>query len=370
RLGRKRVFLACYGSRKVVMAGLLLLPWLIVHAGRNVGIAYLFGVIVVVGVLRALAETAYYPWTQEYIPNHVRGKFGGLGTVTCLVASIAAVCVAGRVLGGDGGMDRYRGLMAAGCVLGVLGVASMIRIPGGAPLAADSEPHMDNMAAALRDGNFVRYLAGMGLVTMGTGLIGIFLPLFVKEQLGVATGTVVTLDTAVMVGGAVASLILGPLMDRVGSRPVLMPSLFLCLLVPAGWLVLPRHGGNTVAWCAVLYFIQGAATIGVAIGAGRLLFNSVVPPSKSTAYTAIYYAWMGITAGVAPLAAGWLLAATSGHQTLLGGRPVDGYSLLFVLAVACLGLGWWQYGRVRPDDVHTTRTVLARAASRIWEWRP
>jgi hypothetical protein len=37
---------------------------------------------------------------------------------------------------------------------------------------------------------------------------------------------------------------------------------------------------------------------------------------------------------------------------------VDGNSLLFVAACVLLAIAWRLYGRVRPDDRHTTRSVL------------
>jgi len=205
----------------------------------------------------------------------------------------------------------------------------------------------------------------MGGVTIGTVLLVSFLPLYAKEQLGLSPGTIVRLDAVVMVGGALSSLIWGWLADRFGSRPVLMPSLALSLVIPAAWLLLPRHVPHAAAWCAVLYFAYGVASNGIVIGSGRLLFNGVVPPEKNTAYTAIYYAWLGVTGGVAPLMAGGLLSVSARWQTRLGPLSVDGYSLLFLLALVLLAVGGWQYGRVRPDDVHSSRAVLARAVNRI-----
>jgi hypothetical protein len=117
----------------------------------------------------------------------------------------------------------------------------------------------------------------------------------------------------------------------------------------------PRQTPNAVGACAVLYAAYGVASGGVGIGAGRLLFNGVVPPERNTAYTAIYYAWMGLTGGVAPLLAGALLGACGEHSLAVGPVAVDGYHVLFGLAVVMLTLGWRLYGRVKPDDVHTTR---------------
>jgi MFS family permease len=133
----------------------------------------------------------------------------------------------------------------------------------------------------------------------------------------------------------------------------------MAMLVPLGWLLLPRQIPHAVAWCAALYFLNGLASSGMAIASNRLFFNRVVPPEQSTAYTAIYYAWMGITCGIAPLLAGVLLTLCGDRQSRIGARVVDGHSLLFLGATLLLGAGWWLYGRVKPDDSHTTRSVLS-----------
>jgi MFS family permease len=372
RLGRKRVFVACYGTRKLVMAGLLLLPLVTDRLGRSAGLAWLVAVIAVFAVLRALAETAAYPWSQEVIPNRIRGRFGAISTVVSTVTACIALVIAGRVINGGTGVDRFLLLIGAGCILGVISVVLMTPVPGGRPdpNAPDAGAHLNAMRDALRDRNFLYYLVGLGCVTVGTLLFVSFLPLYLRERLGVASGVVVTLDTAVMLGSALAALLCGWAADRLGSRPVLMPALFLNLLIPLGWLALPRQTPHVVGWCAALYVVYGVASSAVGIGAGRLLFNGVVPPEKNTAYTAIYYAWMGLTGGAAPLLAGALLGAFGKHSLTVGPVVVDGYHALFGLAVVLLTLGWWLYGRVKPDDVHTTRTVLWRVIDRLADGLP
>ena len=308
RWGMKRIFLLCYGLRKAVLALLLLLPWVLATAGHRAGMIFLFTVLIVFALLRSAAETAYNPWSQEFIPNGIRGKIAGVNGVLVSLMAGVALWLAGLAIGNTTGLRPFLELLAAGCALGLLGVALMIKVPGGAP--RPEEPvlaHGANMAQALRDRNFVAFLLGNGCVTVGCTLFGCFLPLYIKERLGVASGTVVMLDTVVMVGGTPAGLLLGWLSDRIGSRPVLMPSTALTLLIPLGWLLLPRQTTHAVAWCAVLYFLYGVAITGMAIGSGRLLFNGVVPPEHSTAYMAIYYAWSGCVSGLAVLLAGALI---------------------------------------------------------------
>jgi len=365
-VGRKRVFLACYGSRKVVIAGLLLLPWIVATAGQTAAMVFLFAVVIVFAVLRALAETAYYPWFQQFVPNAVRGKYAAIAIVFGAGASSVALLVARQVLDTGVGLSRYLLLMGIGSVLGLIGVLMMVRVPGGEPVRETTlrGTHLKDMAGALRDRNFVVYLSGMGAVTIGTMLLISFLPLYVKEKIGLPPGSVVALDTAVMLGGVLASFTWGWLADRVGSRPVLTLAVGVIVFVPMGWMLLSPQAPQVAVLCALFYFAYGVASNGINIGSGRLLFNGVIPHEKSSAYTAIYYAWMGVTGGFAPLVAGGLLSVTEGWQIAIGGAVVDGNNLLFILSLALLAFGWIAYRRVRPDDIYSTRATLRLGVAR------
>ena len=254
RLGRKRVFLISYGSRYVVIINLLFVPWILANWGHTAAIAFVFGILLLVALLRAMGETAYYPWSQEFVPNSVRGFYSAVFGAVSTFASAGALLLAGQVIGGGSGLGRYMGLIAAGTLLGFIGIFTMRWVPGGAPDPAQgqSAAHFERMLEALRDPNLGAYLKGMGAVMVGSVLLTSFLPLYLKEQLGLPAGTVVVLDTVVMVGSALSSFAWGWAADRIGSRPVLITSLGLGLLAPIGWLLLPRQVSTPVLWCGLL----------------------------------------------------------------------------------------------------------------------
>jgi MFS-type transporter involved in bile tolerance (Atg22 family) len=108
----------------------------------------------------------------------------------------------------------------------LIGVILHAKVPGGAPIPHSPEDghHVENLAAALRDRNFTAYLGGMAGMTIGAAMLISFLPLYIRERIGLDAAAVVRLDIVAMVGGALASLGWGWLSDRVGSRPVLMPA--------------------------------------------------------------------------------------------------------------------------------------------------
>ena len=368
RLGRKRVFMACYGMRKLIMAMMLFLPWVVSRWGQGAAGLFVAGIITVFAVLRALAETAYYPWAQEFIPNRVRGKFSAWSSVLALLVSGCALAIAGAVLERGTGLDRYLLLIATGSVIGLIGVGLMAKVPGGMALSDDGSrvSYRTSMAAALRDRNFTRYLGAIACQTLGTTLLVSFLPLFLSEAVRLTAAQIMRLDLIAMAVGALASLGVGWFSDRVGSRPVLIPSAALLALVPLGWLLIANSLPAPAPY--VLFLLFGVANNGVIIGASRLLYNGVVPAAQNTAYMAIYYAWIGVAGGVAPLLGGAVL-----HMAAVGDRnPADGlaggYSVLFGLALLFLGASYILYGRVRRDGIYSTRTVF-RSFLRRLAWR-
>lgn len=365
-LGRKRIFLAGYGIRKFVMALLLLLPWVTTRFGQFSALWFLGGIIIVFAVARALAETAYYAWVQEFVPNWVRGRYSSWATVTGMVTSGVALAIASWILATIKGVNGYLLLIGTGSALGLVGVLLHAKVPGGKPIPKSPAEgsHWRNMMAALSYGNFKSYLGGMAGLTLGSTMLIAFLPLYLKERIGLESTTVLRLDIVAMVGGALASVFWGWLSDKVGSRPVLMPACFLSLLAPVGWLLLPASALGLVPICA-LYFLTGIAANGVVIGSGRLLFNGVVPSERSTVYTSVYYAWLGLTGGIAPLLAGGVLTWAGDRQINWLWLTVDGFALMFGVAILCLVTGGLLYGRVRPDDKYTTRTALKSLLNRV-----
>jgi MFS-type transporter involved in bile tolerance (Atg22 family) len=221
------------------------------------------------------------------------------------------------------------------------------------------------MRAALRNPNLSAFLKGAAGVMLGSVLLISFLPLYLTEQMGLPGGTVVSLDMVVMAGGALSSIAWGWAADKAGSRPVLMVSLAGLLLLPVGWLLLPRQVPNALVWCGLLYFAYGVLSNGAAIASGRLLFNRVVPQEKSTSYMALFYAWTGLTGGIAPLAAGWILTLAAGMQAQLGPVLVDGQTVLFGLSMLGIAVGLWQYGRVSPDGAYTTREAIKKLVGKV-----
>ena len=335
RLGYKRVFIGSIAARTTTGILLLITPLVLAQFGQDVVLPFIVITVGTFGLFRATGFTAFYPWLQEQVPDNVRGKYtaikNGLASLTALVAML----IAGYVLGSDPGLSRFMILIAVGVIAGYISVWVATKIPGGDPIKVDpsGESATRGMAAAARDPNFVRYLIGVALVTLATGPLVSFVPLFMMEDVGLGSDQVVWLETGTLVGGLAASFLWGWLADRYGSKPVMVFCVAMLPLLPVGWLLMPRQVALSLVVALALAAGQGIVNTGWSIGSGRLLFVRVVPVEKRTAYMALYYAWVGIAGGVGQLAAGWLLDLTAGVEGQWWFASINSYTILFLIGI-------------------------------------
>jgi MFS family permease len=357
RIGYKRVFITSFAARTATATLLLLAPAILLQFGPQAVLAFIVLSVATFGLFRAIGFTAYYPWLQEQVPDAMRGKYTAVKNTLASLATLLATVVAGYVLGPNPDVGRFRILIVAGVVSGIISVWTSARIPGGAARPASSEEQSSSreMAAAARDPSFRSYLLGVGLVTLGTVPLVSFVPLFMKEQVGLSSDHVVWLDSGILLGGLVSSYLWGWLADRYGSKPVMILGVYLLPLMPLAWLLMPRHSPWSLYLALAIAVGQGLINTGWSIGSGRLLFVGVVPPDRKTSYMALYYAWMGIAGALGQLFGGWLVDLTAGVSGQWWIVRVDDYTPLFVAGLLLPLAGALLLRHVAADSEVTTR---------------
>jgi MFS family permease len=370
RFGCKRAYVLGFGVRNAFVALMLLTPWVRVQYGLSWAFVWVSANLLGFALSRAFGEMGMSPWFQEVIPNAVRGRIGAvtstLGTGAGLVASI----VAGNVINHGQGVSRYLGILGFGVLLGIVATSCLLFVPGGDPVLPkeDQPAHRDGMRQALRDRAYARYLAGFALVTLALGALLSFAPLYMRERVGLPTGTVVLLDVAGAIGGLLAGYPAGRSADRRGSRPVLIASVSMLALLPVLWTIVPQRSAlSYISAMAISLYCGGAYTAWL-LGADRYLNVCAVPPAKRTPYMAVFYAVAGVSAGAGPLLAGWLVDAC----THLGGSNrhalLNPYAPLFAVSLALLAVALLVLAGVpdaEADEAHASRrTRIAKRDGR------
>ncbi len=335
RAGYRRTFIASMAIRTAFAAGLLLVPFVAARFGTGLAIGLVWFVTVAFSISRAVAMTAFLPWQQEYIPPALRGRVSGYSSIIVSLAGLVAAAIAGFLIDRPLGAWRYSSLFGIGVLFGLFSILISSRFPGGRPFRpGESVFRIDaRIFQPLRDSRFVRYLIVLCLIALAIGPIYSFLPLFMKEKVGLDSGNIVLLSTGSLIGSLLSSYFWGWLADRYGSKPISLTGLLMTGVLPVLWFVMPRGSAASFPIALAISFVQGVAGAGWSIGSGRLLFVSIVSGENKTEYLSQYNAWTGLLSGIGSIMGGALLQAFSTLKSSLFSLSIDAYAILFALGV-------------------------------------
>jgi MFS family permease len=352
RFGYKRTFLTFWGIRKLFAALLLLTPIVVDSFGTEAAFTYVAAVTAAFALCRAVGETGKYPWTQEYVPNSVRGKYAATSNIFTTVAGLLAVSVAGLVIERSVALSGYMILIAAGVLFGFAAVWAYSFIPGGAPIRTTGQDQAQHrgLKDALRNRGFLSYLAGVGLITLATVPMVSFLPLFMQDEVGLSSGNVVLLQNGTLLGGLLSGYLWGWAADRYGSKPVMLSGVLFRIFLPIFWMLMPRNAVASLYFALGIAVIQGIANMGWAIGSARLLFVSLVPIDQKSDYMALYYAWIGISGAVSQIVGGRLLDFSENLSGQFLNIVLDAYSPLFLLGFTLPLLSLLMFRSTKADS--------------------
>ncbi|MGH7018211.1 MAG: MFS transporter [Caulobacteraceae bacterium] len=141
----------------------------------------------------------------------------------------------------------------------------------------------------------------------------------------------------------IGALVLGPLADRIGRRPVMVISIALMGLGMAGLALTPpyaRIGLLAPALAVIFRMIQGFA-LGGQVGPSTAYMLEAAPPEKRGFYACLQYTSQGVASLLAPLAGFAITSYFSPAQT-----EAFGWRIAFGLGVAIVPVGLWLRGRI------------------------
>ncbi len=360
RFGFKRMFLLFQLLRNIAMCFILLTPWILSRYGPEAVFPWVGMVIFMFSICRAVSETAIWPWSQEMVPHRMRGKFIAVNNFITTLAVMITVLAAGFIIGRYEGVGKFIVLISVGLFFGFFSLFFHGMVLGGDPIRngiSQSRQFLE-MYHTLRDRNFLRFLGGLGLATLALTSLIAFVPLYMKEQIGLPVKFVVWLDVAGFVGLLLSCYLWGWASDRYGSKPIMITSLGLALFLPVFWLILPRHSLLSILLAMIVGLLLGAANIGWALGFSRYLFVSAVPPDKRTTYMAVFHAWIGVVAGLGPLLAGRLVDMNLFTNRNILWFQLDCFTPLFIGSIVLFFLAILIMSKTRPDGAVPTHFFI------------
>jgi MFS family permease len=349
--GLRRSFLLFFAVRKAFVGALIATPWVSSYWGLEAAFVYTACCMAGFAVCRALSETAWYPWEQDTVPNHVRGKLAGLGSAVSTTCGLLVLALASFVINAFAGTARFQILLAFGTVFGFLSVWAYSRLPAEASLQpqGDRTSMTADMMRSLGDRDFSLFLLGLGFISFGMALFFPFAALYAKDVLGLSPGKVVLLEIGSTAGGFASAYFWGWASDRYGGKPVMLVGGHGVIVVAILWYFIPHHSAFSLAAVVANGFLIGVTGLAWAIGQSRLLFVAIIPLEKKTAYTAVFYAWVGLCGAAAPLLAGFALDHFAKLNYSFYIFSVNQFTPLIALTVVLIAVGLFIVSRVRSD---------------------
>jgi MFS family permease len=284
--------------------------------------------------LDGLSSVAWFDVLGKVIPARRRGRFYGAAQGLSGLLSMGAGVVVAGVLGSGGPSfpQNYALLFASCSIFLMLSLASFVFVKEPIrELRRDREPwraYLPRLASLFRADDQLRLI---NLVRLLAALGGLAVPFYVihaTDVLGMSTQTVGLFVAAQMLGGVVASLAMGYLNERSGSRIVSQLTLLLGVGSPLLALAVhyfpPPEAIAAYVYALVFVFIGGNYA-GYMQGFMNFVLD-IAPPEETPAYVGLYNTLGGTVVFMAPLLGGWLLQVTS-------------YPVLFAAATAGITAG-------------------------------
>ena len=372
RFGQRHITALGYGLRYLFLLPFLLAP----AAGSPEGAFWiLFGCMVAFASGRAFAETALWPWSQEYTPRFLRGKVSGTTAMLTLPAALVVSYLVNLWLDGHTGIERFFPVFLVGITLGLAGSSLLLGLRGGRPRPGAMRG-LDSIRAIMapaRDRNFLTYLYSSGTGYFAYTVTNLFLLLYFRERLGLSAGTLVLMTALTPIGGATGAVIAGFFVDRYGTRPI---RIVLQVLQIVMLLLLPFVHADMPA----IYVIVGVSffLIGMlfqsAMSVSPIYMLNYVPPAQKESYMALRYASDGLLGGGSTFLAGALLQYLLNYPPVVFGVTLGGYEVLFVVTALVVVTSAIAFGKLREEGGTGVRDFLGQfregnPVSALWNIR-
>lgn len=372
RVGFKKFVYAGWGTRVAFIFAIAVVPLLtfLLPATRLSLILFL---LFIFNLSRGISSAAWLPWISTLVPASIRGKYlateqAFIGVASALAFIIAAACLGNKPMAWQFGL-----IFLISGIAGMISLRFLKQIPD-VPVPEEIKTSRQPVPwrAMLEYGPFKRLLLMNLGWSFAYGGIAAFTVAFLRSQ-QMPEATILYLGSVFFLGG-VLSLWFGTHLDRLGSKPAMVFSSLLWLLILAGWFLLAaRVLRPTYLTILVLQFLMGIGASLFAIANVRLTMV-ITPQMGRTHFFALYSVVANSSLGLAPILWGIMIDYFAKTELLWHGLYWNRYTFFFfgaelafvVTLILKLKLEEKAAGRVDQLMREILVTAPQRLLSKLW----
>ena len=310
---RRRLFLLCGSSQRLVWLLVAALPWVVPAEYGHLRVGVFLALLMLSSILGNAATPAWLSWFADMVPEDIRGRYLGnraaLGTVTALVASGTV----GWVLDRNSGFQVFAVIFSIAAVLGLTDLLLFLLLRETPMERTEGPPwRLRNVVVTpLSDKPFRGYLLYALSEALMFGIAGPFFWLMGLETLDIGNlWSNVYIMMIPMVFTALTLPLWGNVCGRFGSKPLVGLGTGVSVVFPVCWLLATHdsyHG--LLAFAAVMGGVFGAA---IQVGDMNMLF-ALTPRRNRSAYIAM----LSVASSL-----GWVVGPVIGGAIAQGLKPV------------------------------------------------
>jgi MFS family permease len=372
RVGYRRFVYAGWGMRVVFIVGMAVVPLLGGVLDATTRLALMLMLLFAFNLSRGISSCAWLPWITALVPESLRGKYLGRDAACVNLASFTVIVFSAFALGEQPSPWQFTALYVFSAAMGATSLVFLKRIPDVAPPAeSQRNSHEPVPWLAISQHPPFRKLLRVNVAwALAVGGLGAFTTAWLKAEAGMSEGHVLLVTSAAFLGGLSSLWLLGPRLDRLGSRPMMLFCFGTWLLIVSGWVALASRALQpAVPVLLALQFLMGLATALVNMANVRLAM-AIIPVMGRDHFFALFSVVGSLVMGVSPILWGVLIDALRGLDVAWHGCSVNHYSLFFALTGLVFLVTLWLCQRLEEPKAASMeallRDILIESPQRVW----
>jgi MFS family permease len=338
KIGYKRFVLLGWFSRTLTVFSLALLP-LVVAFDNTTKSSVMLMALFIFNVLRGISTGAWLPWLTTLIPEHRRGHFLRRDQTYMQFGGLLAMALSTIVLWSSGKSWRFSLLFFLSACAATLSLYFIRRVPDvevGDEVKTSGQPVP--WAAMLKHPPFKKLLIFTVVYNWVIGGLAAFIVGFLQNVGGFGDGMILACNMFAFIGAALSIPLVGGLMNRTGTKPVLRIALVCYFWAVICWLLISSNLLTTTPLMVVLiYLILGVAGGLFGIANTRIAMDTM-PLMGRNHFFALFTVFTSISLGLAPICWGIFLDSVGHAQFQLGVFHVNRYSLYFLMLTILIAI--------------------------------
>lgn len=372
RIGPKRFVLRGWSVRVALIFLVALVPLTSEFLKPSTRLALLLFLLFLFNLVRGISVTGWLPWITGLVPAALRGRYLATEAAWVNGGGLVAFLATGFLISRYPGENRFALVFLLSAFCGAVSLQFLRRMPEATPpeVAVSRSRAPVPWKAIAAHPPFRRILVQQAAFQLATAGVLAFTTAFLKVRLRFGEAGVMLLSATAFAGGLSNLWLVGPWVDRVGSKTVLWVAqvvglgVLLALALVAGGL-LPA----ATSLLGGLLFLMGFCLAAVQMATIRLVMGTI-PIMGRSHFFALYSVVSSLAAGVAPILWGVLIDAARLIETPGLGLLNNRYGMYYLATTLWMLAALVLTTRIEePESVELEKLLhelLTRSRLRAW----